>query len=515
MIGRKSRELKRGASKRRHMNVLGSVIASAALSVTGLALMAPVASAEPVLPTITTEAASGASYQKVTLNGTVNPNGLTTTYHFEYGETTSYGTKIPVPDASAGNGTSNVKVSETIRGLKLGPTYHFRLVATNGGGTAYGEDRTFTTITGTSWAVAGQEPKSSVTVKSKGAIKIQEEKIPALFGGGHFTVECAESTGEGTVGASGGGEQKKLSWTGCKVVNSTNTTCPTGTEIVGGVQAHDLPWRTTLVSSEGAVREQVAEDGKGKPALTYICKNISNEVFGFTSFATKTVAGGVDEAFDSHSGTLKSTISMTPVVEGTQLIESPSSGMLTAGLRMGEWLVGGKAPAGAVAVGSKGTFKIELQPTAFDGGGYVEIECSETGEGAVGPGGEGEATGVKLTGCKAVASTNSLCAAGATTPVTALDLPWRTVLVTTESGTQELVIENGKGRPGYRVECGSLGTLQGTENTSMSVKGVAGGVEQTLEVQQGGWTGEVNRVRLSAGLLLESPLSGALTFKEG
>ena len=510
MISRKSHESKRGALVRGRVSMWRSLVSVAVLSLAGLALTVPVASASGV-PTATTEAASGASYQKVTLNGTVNPDGLVTTYHFEYGETTSYGTKIPVPDVYAGEGTSNVKVSQTIKGLKLGPTYHFRIAATNSDGTTYGEDRTFTS---TSWAIAGQEPQSPVTVMSKGAIKIEEEKIPTVFGGGHFTVECTEGTGEGTIGASGGGEKKKLSWTGCKVVSSTNTICTVGSEIKE-VGAYDLPWRTTLVSSEGAVREQLAGYENGKPALHYNCAGLGDEVTGFTSFAIKTVAGGVDETFDSHSGTLKSAISYTTTVEGTQLIKSPSGGTLSVGLSIGEWLVGGKAPEGAAAVGSKGALKIELQPESIDGGGYVKIECSETGEGAVGPGGEGEATGVKLTGCKAVESTNSQCSAGASTPVTALDLPWRTVLVTTEATTRELVIEDGKGLPGYKVECGLLGTVQGTENTSMGVKSVSGGVEQTLEAEQDDWSGFLNRVRLNASLLLESPHSGTLTFKEG
>ncbi len=174
--------------------------AVAMLSLAGLALTVPVASASGV-PTATTEAASGASYQKVTLNGTVNPDGLVTTYHFEYGETTSYGTKIPVPDVYAGEGTSNVKVSQTIKGLKLGPTYHFRIAATNSDGTTYGEDLTFTTITSTSWAIAGQEPKSAVTVSSKGPVRVHIEKLGALEGGGYFTIECSGNTGEGTVGA--------------------------------------------------------------------------------------------------------------------------------------------------------------------------------------------------------------------------------------------------------------------------------------------------------------------------
>ena len=37
------------------------------------------------------------------LKGSVDPYGLDTHYHFEYGTTTSYGTNVPVPDADAGS----------------------------------------------------------------------------------------------------------------------------------------------------------------------------------------------------------------------------------------------------------------------------------------------------------------------------------------------------------------------------------------------------------------------------
>jgi len=57
----------------------------------------------------------------------VNPNGQTTTWHFEYGTTTSYGTKTAAK--SAGQETKPANVSVTITGLSAGTTYHFRLAA--------------------------------------------------------------------------------------------------------------------------------------------------------------------------------------------------------------------------------------------------------------------------------------------------------------------------------------------------------------------------------------------------
>jgi len=99
----------------------------------------------PNRPAATTGSASGVTDKAATLNGTVNPNGLATEYRFEYGTTTSYGTKVPVPDKAIGSGESNVEASQGASGLKASTTYHFRLAATNVEGTAYGEDKTFTT----------------------------------------------------------------------------------------------------------------------------------------------------------------------------------------------------------------------------------------------------------------------------------------------------------------------------------------------------------------------------------
>jgi NHL repeat/6-bladed beta-propeller len=104
------------------------------------------ASAVATPPKATTEAATGVSYEEATLKGTVNPEGSATTYWFEYGKTTSYGTKIPILPESVGSGTSNVAVRQTVTGLSKSTEYHFKVVAENESAeTAKGEDATFTT----------------------------------------------------------------------------------------------------------------------------------------------------------------------------------------------------------------------------------------------------------------------------------------------------------------------------------------------------------------------------------
>lgn len=96
-------------------------------------------------PTVTTEAASTVGETEATLNGTVNPNGKSTKYHFKWGETAAYGQETTVPPAI--EGSSNTAVSANLSGLAPGTLYHYRLVAENEGGPAEGADRTFTTLT--------------------------------------------------------------------------------------------------------------------------------------------------------------------------------------------------------------------------------------------------------------------------------------------------------------------------------------------------------------------------------
>ena len=93
-------------------------------------------------PVVTTNAATNVELRSATLKGAVNPQGLNTTVRFQYGRTTSYGSTT-ANQTKTGNTTQNVAAN--ISGLTAGTTYHFRIVATNSGGTRYGSDRTFTT----------------------------------------------------------------------------------------------------------------------------------------------------------------------------------------------------------------------------------------------------------------------------------------------------------------------------------------------------------------------------------
>jgi hypothetical protein len=90
--------------------------------------------------------ASGIEPLAATLTATVNPEGNTTTYRFEYGLTSSYGSSAPSPEGSLSASFNNEPVSVAIAKLIPGTTYHYRVVATDSKGrTAIGADATFTT----------------------------------------------------------------------------------------------------------------------------------------------------------------------------------------------------------------------------------------------------------------------------------------------------------------------------------------------------------------------------------
>jgi RHS repeat-associated protein len=133
----------------------------------------------PKLPTVTTEAASGVNEKEATLKGSVNPNGFSTTYQFEYGKTTSYGTKVPISPASAGSGTMAVAVSKAITGLEAGVTYNFRIVATNAAGTVKGANQTLKTTNPPQTTITSATP--TYTSHEETPIKFESSQSGSTF----------------------------------------------------------------------------------------------------------------------------------------------------------------------------------------------------------------------------------------------------------------------------------------------------------------------------------------------
>ena len=73
-----------------------------------------------------------------TLDAQVNPDGLASTYQFQYVDDASFqasgyatATSLPTPAGEIGAGLGDVAVSQHLQGLRPGITYHYRLIAVN------------------------------------------------------------------------------------------------------------------------------------------------------------------------------------------------------------------------------------------------------------------------------------------------------------------------------------------------------------------------------------------------
>jgi hypothetical protein len=145
-------------------------------------------------PTVETLGASAIAEVSATVSATVDPNGGDVKdCHFEYGTTLEYGASVPclsLPGAS----TAPVSVSATLSGLSPLATYHYRIVATNEGGTSIGEDRTFEAGTG----IAGRVTSASTGLPIGGIeVCAYEEAGESPFG------ECTSTEQSGRYALTG------------------------------------------------------------------------------------------------------------------------------------------------------------------------------------------------------------------------------------------------------------------------------------------------------------------------
>lgn len=100
--------------------------------------------ASPPPAVVTALAATSITSTSAVLNGSINPNGSTTTASFDYGQTNLYGITVPgSPEQVSGN--DPMPVSASITGLSPGTTYRFRLNGISSGGTVRSAEVVFTT----------------------------------------------------------------------------------------------------------------------------------------------------------------------------------------------------------------------------------------------------------------------------------------------------------------------------------------------------------------------------------
>ncbi|MEP7236234.1 MAG: lamin tail domain-containing protein [Ferruginibacter sp.] len=98
------------------------------------------------IPTVTTGAASAITANSATLAGTIPANGCSavTAYGVEYSTNIGFGNGTGTPVASTN--LSGINFSSNVTLLTAGVTYYYHAYATNAGGTGYGAQQQFTTV---------------------------------------------------------------------------------------------------------------------------------------------------------------------------------------------------------------------------------------------------------------------------------------------------------------------------------------------------------------------------------
>jgi hypothetical protein len=168
-----------------------------------LTLLVPAVAVAAGPPDATTGAASAVAQNTATVLGTVNPQGMATTSHFEYGTSTSYG--LTTDDKDAGSGTSAVDAQADLTGLTTDTTYHYRLVATNAAGVTRGADRTLRTAqplgppgatTGSARSVTATGTRLTATVDPNGRATTYRFEYGTTTGYGKHTADASAGSGQ-------------------------------------------------------------------------------------------------------------------------------------------------------------------------------------------------------------------------------------------------------------------------------------------------------------------------------
>jgi hypothetical protein len=157
-------------------------------------------------PIATTGTATDLGASTATVTGSVDPQGNATTYHFEYGTSSSYGLQSEEHDA--GSGTGAVAVQAALTGLTADTTYHYRVVATNPAGVDRGSDITLKTSggagppgasTGAARSVTTTGARLTASVNPNGRATSYRFEYGTTTRYGRHTADASAGSGQSTI----------------------------------------------------------------------------------------------------------------------------------------------------------------------------------------------------------------------------------------------------------------------------------------------------------------------------
>ena len=227
-----------------------------------------------IAPTAVTATATSITQTSATLNATVNPNeGTVSECKFEYGTTIAYGSTASC-SSLPGSGTSPVAVSASLTGLINKTTYHFRISATNPGGTGKGSDQTFTTGSPHWYTNGSIQPEGAILPTiAWGTLTLTNSTLGEVECHTVFAGYSENPTGGGTAV----GKIQGFSAYECA---SASCTSSGGTAIV--VKAEKLPWSTEVAEPKaGVFRLKIGNKTKaaGAAFLSVNCVGVKNVQF--------------------------------------------------------------------------------------------------------------------------------------------------------------------------------------------------------------------------------------------
>ena len=286
-------------------NALGVTLLIASLAATLAVAVAGAASLEA--PTAITGSVTAIGGSTATVNGTVNPNGTATTWQFEYGTTTGYGSKAPSTAGSAGSGTVNKSVSTALSGLDPGTAYHYRLTATSSDGTTVGTDGLFTTLAAPT-VVTGSASNLGPT-QATVACSINPNGLATSW-----TVEYGTSTSYGTqtsgqnAGSGTSAVNVSATLTGLTVGKTYHFRC-NGTSTAGTTHGSDATFLTAQAPSVTTVAAS-SITGTGAKLNGKVNPNGRSTTYYF-EYGTSTSYGSKGASVSAGNGTSVANVSGT------------------------------------------------------------------------------------------------------------------------------------------------------------------------------------------------------------